>query len=662
MKLLHLSWLILALGLIACSLIPRPAVAPEAANGAPTVKHPSAVAAKSQPPTNTSTATRLPSPAARPTATPRPTHTATSTRTPRPSPTPTATRHPTYTPTSTPTRNPTLTPTVSSLEIQHTITETIAADLPAGGLITGDLVNLRTGPGLNYQIVGYVILSQTVEIVGRDETEAWWQICCPLHDTETAWISAEYVETGPTAEPSETKDLIEDIPPLPQTSSEDPTAIITGDLVNLRRGPGTGYEIVGQVTLSQTFQIVGRNEVASWWQVCCPVADDQPGWIIAEFTKTNFPGEQAVGLIPLAESPSPVGTQPPANVVASTSPDPSTVAAQPRNITSSANTLSSSTAPADLPPPGNFSPVDGLNPLTGLPLPAGHHNQRPVIVCINNDPAARPQFGLGQADVLYEYLMEEYSITRFSGIFYAEEVTRIGPVRSARLINYYMGSLYDAGLFCSGASDQVRYLLKHQAPFPYLDVDLDDPSNDRYTVSIGKNYRTRVRTDTTSFRKWLVAWEEERPAAVRGFTFGPPPAGGVPAQTITIPYPTATGSNVTYRYDPASNRYLRYQGDAPHTDGNTGVQLALDNVIVQYIPHRETDIIEDTLGGISIRINLFGANRAILFRDGLAFEGSWQSSSRGDMPHFFDQNGAEIPLKPGKIWISVVPASFEITF
>jgi hypothetical protein len=160
----------------------------------------------------------------------------------------------------------------------------------------------------------------------------------------------------------------------------------------------------------------------------------------------------------------------------------------------------------------------------------------------------------------------------------------------------------------------------------------------------------------------LVAWREERPPAIRGFTFGPLPAGGVPAQTIAIPYPTATGSNVTYRYDPASNRYLRYQGDVPHTDGNTGVQLALDNVIIQYIPHRETDIIEDKLGGISIRINLFGANRAILFRDGLAFEGSWQSSSRGDMPHFFDQNGAEIPLKPGKTWISVVPASFEITF
>ncbi|NJN82194.1 MAG: DUF3048 domain-containing protein, partial [Caldilineaceae bacterium] len=48
--------------------------------------------------------------------------------------------------------------------------------------------------------------------------------------------------------------------------------------------------------------------------------------------------------------------------------------------------------------------------------------------------------------------------------------TRVGPVRSARLINYYMGALYDAGLTCSGASDAVRYSLKHEAPFPYMDI------------------------------------------------------------------------------------------------------------------------------------------------------------------------------------------------
>ncbi len=35
----------------------------------------------------------------------------------------------------------------------------------------------------------------------------------------------------------------------------------------------------------------------------------------------------------------------------------------------------------------------------------------------------------------------------------------------------------------------MRYALKHQAPFPYMDVDLDDASNTRYSVSVGSDYR-----------------------------------------------------------------------------------------------------------------------------------------------------------------------------
>ena len=84
-----------------------------------------------------------------------------------------------------------------------------------------------------------------------------------------------------------------------------------------------------------------------------------------------------------------------------------------------------------------------------------------------------------------------------------------------------------------------------------------------------------------------------------------------------------------------------------HVDGNTGAQLAVDNVIVQYVPHQATDIVEDSLGSTSIRLDLFGSGQAIVFRDGQAFEGTWRSESRGDTPRFFDASGAEIPLKPG---------------
>ncbi|MCB0080816.1 MAG: DUF3048 domain-containing protein, partial [Caldilineaceae bacterium] len=317
-------------------------------------------------------------------------------------------------------------------------------------------------------------------------------------------------------------------------------------------------------------------------------------------------------------------------------------------------------AGAGLPGGGGFGAPSGTNPLTGQGLPGGRSGQRPIIVCINNDFAARPQLGTSQADIMYEYLMEGYGITRFSGIFYGEDVGQIGPVRSARLINYYMGALYDAGLACSGASDAVRYLLKHEAPFPYMDVDLDDPSNTRYSVSIGSDYRTRLRTSTGQLRQWLADWGVEKAPSIRGFTFGNAPGGGVPATSISIPYPGGSASG--YQYDGGSGRYLRFLAGGPHVDGNSGAQIGVENVIVQYVTHEATDIVEDSLGSTSIRLNLFGSGRAIVFRDGQAFEGTWRSESRGDLPRFYLADGQEIPLKPGHSWISVVPASYAISY
>jgi hypothetical protein len=103
-------------------------------------------------------------------------------------------------------------------------------------------------------------------------------------------------------------------------------------------------------------------------------------------------------------------------------------------------------------------------------------------------------------------------------------------------------------------------------------------------------------------------------------------------------------------------------GGAPHLDGNRGAQVGVENVIVQYVPHETTDIVEDSLGSLSIRLNLFGSGRALLLRDGVAYEGTWRSESRGDLPRFYADDGREIALKPGRTWISVVPFDYAVSY
>ncbi len=419
-------------------------------------------------------------------------------------------------------------------------------------------------------------------------------------------------------------------------ADDGPAGVVNASVVNVRGGPGTVYAIAGKVRSGQEVVITGRNEDGSWLQICCPVEGEEQTWISADFLNLESAREDSLDGVPVAQAPP--------------APEPVANAAAP---------APGSGAGVGLPAPGGFPAPGANNPLTGQPLPGGRSGQRPIIVCINNDFAARPQLGTSQADVMYEYLMEGYGITRFSGVYYGQPASQIGPVRSARLINYYMGALYDAGLVCSGASDKVRYALKHQAPFPYLDIDLDDPSNARYSDSVGSDYRTRLRTSTDRLRKWLADWGVEKPASIRGFTFGGVPDGGAPATSVNIPYPNGQAA---YRYDGGSGRYLRSMSGGSHVDGNTGAQLALDNVIVQFVPHQATDIVEDSLGSTSIRLDLFGSGRAIVFRDGQAFDGTWRSESRGDTPRFYDASGAEVPLKPGRSFISVVPVDYGVTF
>lgn len=432
--------------------------------------------------------------------------------------------------------------------------------------------------------------------------------------------------------------------PTPRAALE-AQGVTTAPTVNLRGGPGTNYPVVGQARAGDApFTLEGRTETGDWLLICCPAGEDDPVWISAAFVDAELPAGNTLAQLPVPEIP-------PAPV-----PAPAAAARGPNQ-----SVADLASAPAvGLPGPGGFGAPGDTNPLTGQPLPGGRNGQRPLIVCINNDFAARPQLGTAQADVMYEYLMEGYGITRMSGIYYGSEAGTIGPVRSARLINYYLGALYDAGMACSGASDPVRYSLKHDAPFPYMDFDLDDPSATRYSASVGSDYRTRMRTSTGGLRRWLADWGVEKAPALRGFTFGPAPGGGATATAVTIPYPAGTGSQVAYAY--RDGRYWRSMGGGPHVDGLTGGQLAFDNVVVQYVTHEATNIVEDSLGSTSIRLNLFGSNRAILFRDGQAFVGTWRSDSRGDLPRFYDASGAEIPLKPGRTFFSIVPESYTISY
>jgi len=302
-------------------------------------------------------------------------------------------------------------------------------------------------------------------------------------------------------------------------------------------------------------------------------------------------------------------------------------------------------------------------PLTGLPVsdPA-LLERRPLAIKVQNAAISRPQYGLPQADIVYEHLSEA-GITRFTAIYLCQKVEKIGSTRSARFIDLEIPAMYKSLMAFSGTSAGL---------YPkFLNADFYDREL-CYGWGLHPEgfYRDKelrkqgVPIEHTLFADPVKIWEIADELGINerqdltGLSFEyEVPEGGEPATHIHIPYPNRN-MIVDYRYDAESGAYRRWDAGEPHLDAATGEQITVTNVAVVYATHVDTDIYEDEprRKHPSVQIQLWGTGPAVIFRDGLAFEGLWARPNRDDMLVFRDATGQiPIPLKPGNTWIELVP-------
>ncbi|MDH7487605.1 MAG: SH3 domain-containing protein [Anaerolineae bacterium] len=170
-------------------------------------------------------------------------------RAPTPQPTPTRTLRPTFTPTpsetggqgdketrgqeeglplspspplvtDTPTVEPT--PTDTPLPPTDTPVPPTPTPEPAYVIVLQDRVNVRSGPGTAYPVLGQVTRNTRLEIVARNPQGDWWQVCC--YQGQQVWIVARLVQTqGSTAAIQVAANIPPPPPPTP-TPRRLPTA------------------------------------------------------------------------------------------------------------------------------------------------------------------------------------------------------------------------------------------------------------------------------------------------------------------------------------------------------------------------------------------------------------------------------------------------------
>jgi len=152
-----------------------------------------------------------------------------------------------------------------------TTTTDIGADQSQGNIavVTTDNINVRSGPGTGFSVVGQVFQGDEFRIISSasdNERRLWHEVT--LNNGSVGWIAGWLVTLSDDNSPSQG-----DSPGL--TGDERRVAIVTGSVVNLRRGPGTSYDILSTTRSGDMLEVV--NESTGWHYV--RTVNGTQGWI-----------------------------------------------------------------------------------------------------------------------------------------------------------------------------------------------------------------------------------------------------------------------------------------------------------------------------------------------------------------------------------------------
>ncbi|MBS4031748.1 MAG: DUF3048 domain-containing protein [Clostridiales bacterium] len=259
--------------------------------------------------------------------------------------------------------------------------------------------------------------------------------------------------------------------------------------------------------------------------------------------------------------------------------------------------------------------------------------RKPVYsISIDNAPQARPQHGLSQATVVYEYEVEG-RITRYLALF-STFPTKVGPIRSARTHNIMLSMENDAHFLYTSAGWDVLAKIKEWGT-KGTDV-LYSRSSSFYRDSSRKApHNLYVNLSTLNFE------QQSQQVVIRPAFLS---RQGTPARTISLSY--SKNYRVSYTYIPNQDAYRRQINEQTHKDA-TGKDIMARNVIVQYVPH-----------GIDFQLrptpDLIGEGAIDFYSQGEHFKGIWKKDSISSPTRFYYQDGQEIERIHGQTWIQIV--------
>ncbi len=158
----------------------------------------------------------------------------------------------------------------SSLSIGSSTQVAAASTSTSAATMTGDYINLRSGAGTNYSIIGSLSRGELVTVLD-DSNPDWVKV--QTSSGVIGYCSKEFVKTL-----------------SPDDEAEELTGTLTGDYVNLRAGAGTGHAVIGILYLNDEVTVLDDSD-ANWVKI--KTKDGQEGYCSKEYLHIAKKGETA---------------------------------------------------------------------------------------------------------------------------------------------------------------------------------------------------------------------------------------------------------------------------------------------------------------------------------------------------------------------------------
>jgi Protein of unknown function (DUF3048) N-terminal domain/Protein of unknown function (DUF3048) C-terminal domain len=322
---------------------------------------------------------------------------------------------------------------------------------------------------------------------------------------------------------------------------------------------------------------------------------------------------------------------------------PTSSSAAPTTDAPDTTSTEAPTSTTEAPATTSTVPAEPVMPLTGLPITDEALANRPALVVkIDNHPAARPQFGLNSADIVYEENVEK--LTRFAAVFQSQDTDRVGPIRSGRTQDIILLGSLDHPLFAwSGGNANVTRAIRAS------DLIELSPSSTRNEGGFFRNNRNGEDSEHTLYSKTAALYTFTplyAPAPPQQFTYRSEDEAFNGDESTGVDL-AMDGVAVNWTWDADTSSYLRFQGGKRHDDATLG-QVSAANVVVL-----EVDYQPSPADARSPEAQTTGTGTVWVFTGGVMVEGTWTRDDRLDPFTLEDSSGAVIGLTPGRTWVEL---------